>query len=154
MRIALGECPGILLVRGFDHVAEKQGVDAVVAVSARLVEGHHDQSPLTQLWRESIVEKLLHPRAGDLYARIVAVMVHVGGVQGVGDESPLRVFDEKVIGLAGVHANHPVAPLLLHLAKAKERNVTPRIIAGFARDSLGRVAPWTGLTCPWSYSSQ
>ena len=97
---------------------------------------------LAQLLREAFIQKLFHPRAGDLDVRVVAVVVHVGRVEGIGDQALARVLHEEVVGLAGVDANHAVAPLRLHFTKTEKGDVASRVVAAFLGHMLRRNVPW------------
>src|ERR1700686_1005982 len=145
MRVRLVERLGILLVGGFHHVAKKQRVDAIVGISAGFVEGDNDQRSLTELWWKSVIQKLLHPGAGYLRAGVVAVMVQIGSVEGISNQTFFCVLHEEIVRFAGVAANAALAPFLLHLAKAEQWHVAPGVIASFVGNMLGGIIPWTSL---------
>ena len=145
MGVVLVERLRILLVSGFHHVAKKQRVDAIIGISAGFVEGDNDQRSLTELWGKGVIQKLLHPGARNLRAGVVAVMVQIGSVEGISNQAFFCVLHEEIVGLAGVDANHTIAPLLLDLAKAEKRHMAPYVVAPFVGNMLGGKVPWASL---------
>ena len=98
--------------------------------------------PFRSFSGKRFIEELFHPRAGDLDVGVVAVVIHVGRVEGIGDQPLAGVLHEKVVGLAGVDTNHAVAPLRLHFAKTEKRYVASRVVAAFLGHMLRRNVPW------------
>ena len=64
---------------------------------------------------------------------VVSVVIHVGGVERIGDQTLACILREEVVGLARIDADHAVAPLLLHLAEAEEGHVAAGIVTSSSR---------------------
>lgn len=94
--------------------------------------------PLRRFPGEGFIKKPLHPCARDLGVGVVAVVIHVGSVEGIRDQAPVRVLDKVVVGLHRVDGNHMIAPFFLHLAEGTWRRTQLRRLSAMCRPEIFR----------------
>src|ERR1700722_13362257 len=141
---------GILLAFLLYHVPEKQRKYPVVGIVIGLIKRHYHQRALAQLLGERFIEKLAHPRGSYSKVRVVAVVIHIWGVERIGHQAHFRISDEQIIlteravALAGINPHYPVAPFFLHLRQAEKGHMASHIIAFMAMSHMLAVdSIWT-----------
>ncbi len=143
MVVAFAQDRWILLVRRLHHVSEKDRVDAVILVSAGLVEGHDHQRPLPKLLGKGFIQELLHPGARNFCRRVMAVVIRIRRIEGIRNQPLLCVLDKKIVRLGRVDPNHAIAPFFLYFLKTQERDMTPHVVAAFVGDMQAGNLPRT-----------